>query len=238
MPEPAGGANGVTSAARGGRQRRTLLFGGGAVLSILLAGRAVPAWRDALRERRVAAAEAQGQWVTATGALARHVRVRDTLRARQARLDAVAATLVPGTDEGAAGRALAAMVAGAASGAGVRVTSTAVLDANPRLPGRAVGEPVPRAGHRLPETATDDRLLRTVAVRVVGAGDVRGVTTLLQTLERGPMRLAVRSLAITQPAVAAGDERPEQLQLEMVVEGLAIAHDGTSGRPAPVHTPP
>jgi hypothetical protein len=218
------------------RERRTLLFGASAVLAIVALGRGFPAWRAALVERRENAAELTRTLAGADQALARHAALRDTLTARSRRLDAVAGTLLPAGDsgdQGAAGRALAAMVSGAAAGAEVRLTTTAVIEERRRVaPRGAVGE---LSGPRNPsrrDDADDTTLLRTVAVRVVGATDVRGLTTMLHTLERGPMRLRVRSLSVSQPEVAADDARVETLQVDLVVEGLAVA-----SRPASSHVP-
>ena len=203
------------------RERRTLLLGVGSIAMIVALGRGVPAWRAALQERRDGATQLRAELAGAERALGRHATVRDTLVARGHRLAAVTATLVPGEDDDAADRTLLAMVSGAAAGAQVRLTSTAVVNEARPAARVAVGERGARARRAAPAPRS---LMRTVAVRIAGTGDVRGVTTLLEALERGPARLRVRSLAVTQPDVAAGDERVETLQLEMVVEGLAVAH--------------
>lgn len=218
----------VRATSGAGRERPTLLLGVGAIMAILLVGRGLPAWREALASRRDGAAQLHAQLAGAERALAGHAAVRDTLAARNLRLQAVSATLVPGgADDGAAGRALAAMVSGAAVGAEVRLTSTSVVEDRPRGTGRAAMGEASGDRRRAARPAT---LLRTVAVRIAGTGDVRGIATLLQALERGPARLRVRSMAISQPDVGAGDDRVETLQLEMVVEGLAVARRDSASR--------
>jgi hypothetical protein len=211
--------------AGGARERRTLAIGAAAVLGILALGRGVPAWRATLEGRRQGATELHAERVRAERALSTHAALRDTLAARGKRLTAVSATLLPGNQEGAAGRALAAMVSGAATGAEVRLTTTAVLGQDARETGRrAMGEVAGARQGQTPARGRRDRaMLETVAVRAVGTGDIRGIATLLHALEHGPMRLRVRSVAITQPDVAAGDERAESLQIDLVVEGLAVA---------------
>lgn len=206
------------------RERRTLFIGIASMALIVGLGRGVPAWRVTLAEHREGATQLYAELAAAERALTRHATVRDTLAVHAERLAAVTSTLVAGENDDAADRALVAMVSGAAAGAQVRLTSTSVAnDARPAAR-VAVGERAPTARRA---TAAPRTLLRAVAVRIVGTSDVRGVATLLQALERGPARLRVRSMVVTQPDVAAGDERVESLQLEMVVEGLAVAHRDT-----------
>lgn len=205
--------------------RRTILLGAMAMAAIVLVGRGVPAWRAAMREARAAATERQQELARARAVLARQQHTREALVARDSLMRALAATLLPrGADDEAPSRTLAALVSGAAAGADIRVSSTAVVEAADR----DVAAPT-RAGAPSRELR-DTAMLRRVAVRVAGTGDVRGLASLLHTLERGPIRLNVRTVHVTPSDVLAGDDRPEALQIELLVEGLTIVRPAGEAR--------
>lgn len=125
--------------------------------------------------------------------------VADSLRARNARYLALAPALLDGDTPAAAAATLAGLVSGAASGAQVRMGAIQL-----RI-----------------DTTARGAFVR-VGVRADATGDVEGITGMLATLERGPEVLVFRELAITQPEPGAGDDRPEALRVELVVEGLAV----------------
>lgn len=208
-------------------------MGAGTIALILAIGRGVPAWQASVTKHRAIAAQLETQRVEAHRALLRRASVQSSLAARLQQLGVMSGTLVPGTDDGAATRALAAMISGAALGAEVRLSSTLAVTTDRASARLAMGEQSARP-LRKADSAT---LLHSVAVRIIGTADIRGVTTLLEALERGPTRLRVRSLTIMQPDVTAGDELAESLQIDLVVEGLAVAHPDTSLRSTPARPP-
>jgi hypothetical protein len=204
-----------------------VVLGLGVVASILLFARGRPSLRVAIEEERRAAGQLAAAARDARGAGADRNTLAAIFRVRDERLKAVAATLVPGGTRAQAGTALLAMVSGAAAGAGVRVNGTQV-----------VGSPMPDVlGERRPDRqrAPAGELFTRVAVRCSGEGDVRGLTRLLLTMERGPMRLRVRELSIIAADPSAGDDRPEVLRFDLVVEGLTLAatSDTTGVRGSP-----
>jgi hypothetical protein len=61
-----------------------------------------------------------------------------------------------------------------------------------------------------------------VVVRASAVGDVRGVSRLIATLERGPTLIVLRELSISQSDPAASSERVEALRVELVAEALTL----------------
>jgi hypothetical protein len=43
---------------------------------------------------------------------------------------------------------------------------------------------------------------------------------LLRSIERGPELISIRELSLNQPEPGAPDDKPEALQLEIVIQGL------------------
>ena len=62
-----------------------------------------------------------------------------------------------------------------------------------------------------------------MAVRASLTADVRGLSKFLLSLERGLTLLAIDELSITQPEPGADGTRPEMLQVDLVVAGLALS---------------
>lgn len=184
------------------RDRRTLLRGGAVISSLILLAKGVPVWRGWIAES-LATAREQARAATAAEALVAHAGlVRDTLASRNARYVALAPILVAGTTPAEASATLASFVSGAASAAGVKLGAVQL-----RAPA---------------DTSTRQAFVR-VAVHADIVGDIRGLTTMLASLERGPLRLRVRELTVTQPDVASPGDRVEALRADLTVEGLAMA---------------
>ena len=182
------------------RDRRTLLGGVGVIVAIAAVGRGLPAWRRWAAETRQGSAELVAETERARATVRDERVVRDSLAARNARFLALAPRLLPGTTPATSAANLAAMVSGAAIVANVRVESLEL---------------------QADSGGTD--AFNRVAVRASLVGDVRGLMTVLATLERGPALLAVREMTITQTEQAASEDRAEVLRSEIVVEGLALA---------------
>jgi hypothetical protein len=180
-------------------ERRVLLLGAVSISTLVLLSRGGPAWLAWQREARASAAEAAGELAGAQLLVRLRGVLGDTLNARSARYLALAPAVLSGRSPAAAGATLAGLVSGAAAAAGVRLGAVQVLSDS--------------AG---PSTFT------RVSVRADATGDVRGLTRLLEALERGPTLLAVREISVTQPEPAATPNRAESLRVEIVVAGLAL----------------
>jgi hypothetical protein len=187
------------------RDRRTLLIGASVIGSLIILTRGVPAWRGWVSAARAGAEEQIGAASDADALMAHARAMRDTLAAREARYVALAPALIAGNTPAEASATLASFVSSAASGAGVKVGAVQL-------------RPVSDTGMR--------RTFVRVGVRAEVVGDIAGLTTLLATLERGPARLRVRDITVTQPDAAAPSDRVEALRAELTVEGLALGRGG------------
>jgi hypothetical protein len=187
------------------RDRRAVLIGAGVIGSLGLLARGVPAWRTWVSDARAGVVEQERAASDADGLVARAREVRDTLAARNARYVALAPALVAGRTPAAASATLASIVSTAASGAGVKLGTVQL-------------RPVTDTGAR--------RTFVRVGVHADMIGDVAGLTTLLASLERRPVRLRVGEITVTQPDAAAPGDRVEALRIELTIEGLALAHPG------------
>jgi hypothetical protein len=125
--------------------------------------------------------------------------MRDSLTLRGERLVALGPVLMGGETPAVAAGTLASLVSKVADDAKVQLGALQVhID--------SVG----------------DGFFTRVSVRTTVIGDVRGITGLLQALERGPKLLAIRELSISQPEPGATDDQPEMLRAEISVEALAL----------------
>ena len=196
------------------RDRRVLLLGGAVIALLLLFTRGLPAWRRWSAGSRAAAERQLGREADARASLRALRATVDSAEARRDRLGRLAAALLDGESSAAAGATLASILTGAAARAGVRLGSVQVQ----------------------PDTAAAGTFTR-VAVRADATGDLQGVTELLRYLEGVPELLAVREISLTQPDAGGAPDRPESLQLELVVQGLALvrapAADSAPRPPSP-----
>jgi hypothetical protein len=189
------------------RDRRTLIVGASFIGSLVALARGVPAWRAWVSEARAGAAEQVRAADAANALIAEASATRDTLSARNTRYVALAPALVAGSTPAEASATLASLVSGAASGAGVKLGAVQL-------------RPVADTGAR--------RAFVRVGVHADVVGDIAGITRLLASLERGPVRLRVRDVTVTQPDPTAPVDRVEALRVELTVDGLALAHGGTT----------
>jgi hypothetical protein len=183
------------------RDRRVLALGAGAVSLLLLFAKGLPAWRRWDAAERASAAELVGDEAAARAEVRGLAATVDSAEARRARVARLAPALLDGESPASAGATLAAILTGAAARSGVRLGSVQVT----------------------PDTASASTFTR-VAVRADATGDLQGITEMLQYLESTPELLAVRELAITQPDAGGANDRPESLQMEITVLGLALVH--------------
>jgi hypothetical protein len=192
------------------RDRRTLGRGGLAVGLLLFLGKGVPAWHLWECESRASAAEVVSDATRADMLLATYPSLRDSLRARSARLLTVGPLVVTGDTPATAAATLASLVSDAATDAGVKLGVV-----QPRADVSAQTALAPRSAPRA----------EFVRVSVHGdlTGDVVGIAQFLGDLERGPTLLSVRDLAIAQPDPQAASTRMEVLHADFTVFGLALA---------------
>jgi hypothetical protein len=188
-----------------GRDRRALSIGVVVVAGGVLIGHGLPAlraWSDAsIASAREAVVEVHRAELSVWGASA----LTDTMKARTARFLALAPALIDGTSAATAGATLASLFSGAAATADAKLASVQV---------------------RADDSARDSSRTRTfprVSIRASLTADVRGLAKLLVALERGPTLLNIEELAVTQPEPGADGSRPEVLQVELVIGGLALA---------------
>lgn len=186
-------------ASLGARDRRVLAVGAAVCLTLLGASRGVPALRGWTRDARASAAQLVAETASAQRSLARTKETHDSLKARGARYFALGPRLLDGETVAGGGGALASLVSDAAAEANLRLGSIQVR----------------------PDSAGSGAFT-AVAVRADLTGDIAGIAAMLATLERGPARLAVRELSITQPEPAAGDDRAEVLRIALLVEGIML----------------
>jgi hypothetical protein len=169
----------------------------------------VPALREwsamSVASAREVGAEARRAQRSVLGARA----LSDTMRARSERFVALAPMLLDGSSASTAGATLASIVSGAAAAANARLGSVQV---------RANTTAVDTAGRRS---------FTRVVVRASLTADIRGLSHLLLALERNLTLLSIDELLVTQPDPAADGTRPEALQIELVVAGLAHTTGGT-----------
>jgi hypothetical protein len=123
----------------------------------------------------------------------------DSLLAREVRYLALVPGLLDGDSPAAAAAALSSLVSSAAETGGARVGSL-----------------------QLRNDSTSRGAFTRVAVRASVVGDIRSLTSMFAALETGPEVLAIRELSVTQPDVGAGDDKPEMLRAELLVEGLML----------------
>lgn len=181
------------------RDRRALLVGGIALSALLLLARGIPAYRHWLWHEQENAMHAAREKVRAQALVAAAPEVRDSLSRRAKQLLGLSTRILAGESRASAGAGLAALLSGMAAGSNVKLGTV----------------------HILTDSAATGAFTR-VGVRADATGDIRGITALLAAFERGPALLSVSELSITQPDMAAPDNRAEMLHLELLVEGLAL----------------
>jgi hypothetical protein len=181
------------------RDARVLRLGGAAIVLLLVFARGLPAWRRWDVEARDDVRRQRGREVAVVAAIRGLPAALDSAEARRDRLGALAPSLLDGESAAAAGATLASILTGGAARAGVRLGAVQVQ----------------------PDTASAGTFTR-VAVHADATGDLEGITELLRYLEAAPELLVVRDLSITQPDAGGAPDRPESLQLELTLQGLAL----------------
>jgi hypothetical protein len=189
----------VSARAMNPRDRRALVLGASVILVVLLGKNVIPAILSGQREARDTASRNEEKLARATVSLKRATQVRDSLRARGARVIALAPALLGGDSPATASATLAGIVSGAAARGNVRIGALQLSS----------------------DTAARGMFTR-IGVHGDATGDIAGITAMLASLEGGPTLLAVKDLSITQPEPGAPADRAEALRIEMTVVGLML----------------
>jgi hypothetical protein len=190
------------------RDRRTLIIGVAVIALLVLLSKGVPAWRRWDAGVRASAGEMAAEAARAERTVRLLPASLDSLEARKGRFIAVGQGVLDGESAAASGAALASLVSGAAARAGVQMGSVQLR----------------------PDTASAGTFMR-MGVRADATGDLPAITRMLALLEGAPELLAIRELAITQPAPGGPAEQPEALRMEITVQGLALVR--REGLPRP-----
>jgi hypothetical protein len=186
------------------RDRRTLILGGSAIGSLFALGRGLPALIRWQSTRIGEATAAVSDLMNARAGRRVLPALRDSVRAREARIAVIDSTVVTGPTPSAAAARLASALEEMADEARVNVSAMQLVA----------------------DSATAGGVTH-VGVRLTGVGDVYGLLALMRAVEGGEALLAVRELAISQADPAAPSAKAEALRIDMMVVGLArIAADG------------
>jgi hypothetical protein len=180
------------------REKRTVIIGGGFVLAMLLLFKALPAFNKWRADVRATAESVAAERALAERAVSLRADYDDSLKVVTDRYMAMHTAVM----EDESGADLAAILADAADGAGMRLGAVQITA----------------------DTTVKNGLI-FVSVRADITGDVRGVTTLLQTLESGTPIVRIDKLAISNTDPASPRERPENLRAEITVSGIVRAEE-------------
>lgn len=181
------------------RDRRALIAGVVTIAALVVCARAVPAWWRWRADVRATAAEAIDQERRVTTVLAGFSESLDSLGARSGRLRRLGPVFLTGATPTEAASMLAAIIGESARASLVRIDALEIHVDSAR-------------GSSMPH----------VRVEIQAIGDIAGLATLLQHIEKGPTLLAVRRLAVHPQAVDAPANQVETLALRFTVEGLAL----------------
>jgi len=190
------------------RDRRTLTVGLGVVLSLITIARGVPALRAWEGDRRAEAQAAAEQLAALRSGVGTLPALRDSVRARHARLAALNSSLLSGASPSAIAANLASALEDLADDNALKVTAMQLH-----------ADSVATAG------------LARVDVRISGITDITGLAGFLHAVEGTTTPLVVRDLSVSQPEPTASDAKAEALRVDMLVAGIgAIKADKPEAR--------
>ncbi len=181
----------------GRRDRRTLAFGIVVCGAIVGTGRGLPLMRAWEATRLAAAAEAEQRVAAASTAAGMAESIHRSADRARRQAGVADSSLIGGATPAAAAAALALLLSDRADSTGVAVTSESVKA----------------------DTGFTYGFARA-RVRLTASADVRGLTRFLARVEGSAHLLAVREMTLSQTDPGAGDDRAENLRIELVVEAL------------------
>jgi hypothetical protein len=181
------------------RDRRALIWGGGAVLGAVLVLRVLPWTLRSIAALRAETVERVETVVRANEVLASAPATRDSLAQALGAVVALAPRLVDGRTAADAQATLSGLVSLAASRHALRVM---------RL------DPLP--------DSTRDGVFNRVAVHVELEGDVQGMTRFVGAIERGDPLLTLPALSVQSTDPVGRPNAPELLRIEATVAGLYL----------------
>jgi hypothetical protein len=179
------------------RDRRTLIVGATVVTSLVVFARGMPALRSWEADQVARAQAAMQELAVLRGGHAVLPALRDSVRARQARLAALDSTVLSGASPSAIGAALASALEDLADDNALKISALQLR----------------------PDTAAI-RGLAHVEVRITGVVDVTGLAGMLRDIEGGQTSMLVRDLSVSQPEPAASDAKAETLHVDMLVAAI------------------
>lgn len=194
------------------RDRRALVLGACAMLTTLAATRGVPALRAWSETSVTSAREVVDEAVRARRSVQGAPALADSLRAHSERFVALAPALLDAKSAATASATLGSIISGAAATSNAKLGSIQVR----------VDTVAGSSSGAAPRTFT------RVAVRATLTADVGGLSRFLLGLERGLTLLSIDEIAITQPEPGADGTRPEMLNIEIAVAGLAFTGQRTA----------
>lgn len=179
------------------RDRRTLVVGATVVSSLVVLARGMPAIRSWEADQLARAQAAAQALAVLRGGRAILPALRDSVRARRARLAALDSTVLSGASPSAIGAALASALEDIADDNALKISALQL-----RPDSVAVGG------------------LARVEVRIIGVVDVTGLAGMLRDIEGGQTSMLVRDLSVSQPDPAASDAKPEALRIDILVAAI------------------
>jgi hypothetical protein len=185
------------------RDRRTLAGGFTVIAAALIVSKGIPAVRAWEAEQVAAAASARADIARLEAGVGTLAELRDTIRARTARLNAIDTVMLSGPSPSSVAAALASMISDIADDNRLRV-----------------------GGLQLRADSTIKHGMAQAEVRVTATSDVVGLAGFLRDLESNPTPLLVRELAVSQPEPGAGDAKAEALRLDLLVATLGVIRPG------------
>jgi hypothetical protein len=190
------------------RDRRTLMVGSCAIASLVVVARGIPALRSWDAERTAEAYSTARQLASLQDGLEMLPTLRDSVRARQARLHALESGLLFGASASAIAANLASELEDLADDNAVKVTALQLR-----------ADTVATAG------------LARVDVRITGVADIYGLAGFLRAAESDSALLVVRDLSVSQSDPTAADGKPEALRMDMLVAAIGTIKNKTTVRP-------
>jgi hypothetical protein len=188
------------------RDRRTLIFGAGLIVALVLTAKGVPAtvaWR---RDKALESARAS-QLLAASSIDPRELRsARDSLAIRRSRLEAIDSVMPVAVSASAAVAQLASTLEDLADSCAVRVSAIQLR----------------------PDSVASSGLTE-VSARLNAVADVAGLAAFVRAIAGSRAPLVVRELTVTAPEPAAPSSKAEALRFDVLVAGLS--RTAAQGRP-------